>query len=142
MIHTNIIAKIEKYDPDKNLADLEPLFLDENEQPYEKIVNARVLSQRFLMPKKIILEGGEVNHSNIHDANSHIIFSGHQIIKRDKDADHEEFELFPLYKKGDIVMVSVIERDLSDAVDGSVGNGGNWMLHDLSSAVVVGRVAM
>lgn len=138
MIHTNIIAKVEKYSD--GVADLAPLFLDEDEQPYEKIVNARVISQRFLMPKKFNLEDGQVNHSNIHDSGSHTINSGHQIISRDKDGAYEEFEMFPHYKKGDIVMAAIIERDFSDAIEGRRGNGGSEASHELTSAVIVGKV--
>jgi len=89
MIHTNIIARIERYSG--GTADLEPLFLDDAGKPYEKIVNARTLDNKT-------------------------------------------------YEKGDIVLVAITERDFSDAIDGRVGNGGNYMKHDLSSAVVVGRV--
>lgn len=142
MIHTNIIAEVEKYDEEEMIADLKPLFLDDDGQPYQKIINARVVSQRFLLPKKQVLEGGQVNHSNIHDTSSHTINSGHQIIKRDEDYDHEEFEVFPIYKKGDLVTVMIIERDFSDALDGSIGNGGSDAKHELTSAVITGKVAM
>lgn len=102
MIHTNIIAKVERYSG--GVADLEPLFLDDDGQQYSKIVNARVLSHT------LEVDGGSPR------------------------------EYTPNYRKGDIVMVAVIERDFSDAVNGRRGNGGNDAKHELTSAVIVGKV--
>lgn len=138
MIHTIIIAKVESYEG--GIVDLEPLFLDDDKQPYEKIVNARVLSHRFLMPTEYNLVGGNVSHSAIPDGGtSYSISSGTIEFKRNKNPT-EEFILYPHYKKGDIVLVAITERDFSDAIEGRKGNGGNSAKHDLSSAVVVGKV--
>lgn len=138
MIHTNIIARVERYE--NGIADLEPLFLGDDGQPYGKIVNARVLSQRFLLPKRFILQSGTVNHSSIpHLGTTHDIESGDVTISYDVN-EVEEVELYPVYKKGDIVLVAIIERDFSDAIKGRKGNGGNNAKHELTSAVVVGKV--
>lgn len=101
MIHTNIIAKIERYSG--GVADLEPLFLDDDSQPYGKIVNARTLSHTFKV-----------------------------------DGTTKDYE--PVYKKGDIVLVAITERDLSDAINGRKGNGGSNAKHELTSAVIIGKV--
>lgn len=101
MIHTNIICKVERYSD--GIADLEPLFLDDNGQQYSKIINARAMSHLF-------------------------------------DVDGIEKDHFPIYKKGDIVSVQIIERDYSDAVNGRKGNGGSQAKHELSSAIIVGKV--
>lgn len=101
MIHTNIIAKVEKYND--GIADLAPLFLDEDEQPYEKIVNARALKHSFKV------EGVTKSYE-------------------------------PVYSKGDIVLVAIPERDYSDAIEGKRGNGGSEASHELTSAVIVGKV--
>lgn len=101
MIHTNIIAKIERFKD--GIADLEPLFLDDDGQPYEKIVNARVLTHTF-----------------------------------DVEGVTKDYE--PEYEKGDVVMVAIIERDFSDAIEGKRGNGGSIASHELTSAVVIGKV--
>lgn len=138
MVHTNIIARVERYAD--GIADLAPLFLDDDKQPYEKIVNARVLSHRFLLPKHFILEGGSVSHSPIPDlGTSHTISSGALTISRSAEPT-EEFEVYPHYKKGDIVTVAIIERDFSDAVTGKLGNGGSVAKHELTSAIVTGLV--
>src|SRR5690625_3600124 len=139
MVHTNIIARIERYED--GMADLEPLFLDDDGQPYSKIVNARAVSQRFLMPKNMTLEGGNVNHSAIpENGTSHTINSGNIVISRNVGGGKEEIELFPHYEKGDIVLVAIIERDFSDAVDGRIGNGGSDAKYELTSAVIIGKV--
>lgn len=103
MIHTNVIARVERYAD--GIVDLAPLFLDDDNQPYEKIVNARVISQRYRV-------NGVMN------------------------------EYVPVYEKGDIVAVAIMERDFSDAVTGRLGNGGSSAKHELTSAVVIGVVMM
>lgn len=101
MIHTNIIARIERYSD--GIADLEPLFLDDDGQRYSKIVNARALSHNFKV-----------------------------------DGVTKAYE--PVYSKGDIVSVVITERDFSDAIQGRKGNGGSNAKHELTSAVIIGKV--
>lgn len=143
MIHTNIIARVERYE--NGVADLEPLFLDDDGQPYSKIVNARALSQRFLMPKNIVLEGNKICIREMtpkeqeEEECTHWVDGGELTISR-QTGDMQEYELFPRYEKGDIVLVAIIERDFSDALNGRRGNGGNLAKHELTSAVIVGKV--
>lgn len=101
MVHTNIIAKIESYN--NGIADLAPLFLDDDGQVYSKIVNARALSHEYEV------EGITKTYT-------------------------------PKYNKGDIVMVAITERDFSDAIAGKAGNGGSQEKHELTSAIIVGKV--
>ena len=96
-MHTNIICRVDKYDQNKGVGDLEPLFLDDEGNPLPMIVNARaVKSSRNASP--------------------------------------------PSYERGDIVLVCVLERDLSDAVRGRKGNGDSTEPFSLSSAVIVGVI--
>ncbi|NGP45961.1 hypothetical protein G4V62_13765 [Bacillaceae bacterium SIJ1] len=140
MIHTSVICKIEKYEESTGIADLEPLFLDENGSPLPKVINARAQRQRFKMPKKIVLEGGSVNHSPIPDmGTSHTINNG-DITVSYEDSQTEDVILFPFYEKGDIVLVSIPDYDLSDAIKGRKGNGDSKEPHGLTSAIITGLV--
>src|SRR5690606_13267197 len=102
MIHANVICRIEKYDPQTGIGDLEPLFLDDEGNPLPKISNARAQRQRLRLPKELILEGGAVNHSPIRDGGtSHTITGGNMTFSYD-DSDIQEIVIYPHYERGDI----------------------------------------
>lgn len=102
MIHTNILALIESVNDD-NTYDLAPLFLDDEGNKYERILNARAVFNTFT--------DGE-----------------------------DSFDYFCVFNRGDLVLVSVIERDFSDALLGESGNGGSGDSHSLTSCIIIGKV--
>ncbi|MDQ0299631.1 hypothetical protein J2S78_002051 [Salibacterium salarium] len=141
MIHTNMICKVERYDTETGIGDIVPLFTDEDGEQLPMIVNARAQRQRLKLPKERTLESGNVEHSPIPDGGtSHTIDSGSETVSYDPDGDTQDVLLIPSYKKGDIVMACITERDFADAIKGRKGNGDSREPHDSMSAIITGLV--
>jgi len=139
MMHTNMICKVERYDNTTGIGDLEPLFLDDAGNGLPLIVNARAIRHRLKLPKRLILESGSVNHSHIpNNGTSHTINSGENIVEYEEEGVTQDVVIYPDYKKGDIVMACIMEREFSDAIKGRKGNGDSKEPFGLYSAVIVG----
>ncbi|MGY4689353.1 hypothetical protein [Salibacterium sp. K-3] len=141
MIHTNMLCKIVEYDAETGIGALEPLFTDEDGNPLPKIINARAQRQRLKLPKGLTLESGSVQHSAIPDGGtSHTINSGNETVAYDAEGETQDVLLIPSYKKGDIVLACITERDFADAIKGKKGNGDSREPHDAMSAIITGLV--
>ena len=140
MIHANLICRVERYDQETGIGDLEPLFLDDEGNPLPKIVNARATRLRLKLPKRLMLESGSVNHSPIPDGGtSHTISDGNLAISYDS-SQTEDVLIYPHYQQGDIVLALVPDFDFSDAIQGRKGNGDSKEAHELTAAIIVGLV--
>lgn len=141
MIHANLICRVERYDQETGIGDLEPLFLDDEGNPLPKIVNARAVRVRLKLPKRLALEDGTIYHTPINTgATSHEVTGGHIVVEYDEEDETQEVELWPHYKPGDIVFAAVPDRDLTDAVAGRKGNGDGGEAHELTAAIILGLV--
>lgn len=140
MIHANLICRVERYDPETGIGDLEPLFLDEKGNELPKIVNARAIRHRFKLPARFALESGVVNHSPILDGGtSHTVNDGNLAVEYD-EAETQDVMIYPHYQHGDIVLAVVPDWDMSDAIADRKGNGGAREAHELTSAIIIGLV--